>query len=255
MSRSKKQIQLDIPPHNPSGWQIPIKGIIWLIVGLVISLLIFVVLILVWWVIEQALADSLSGNFTINPLLPLILLVIAFLGTFIGNLVLAGVFNLVYTDKYYDMKKMFSISLMINILLFFFFVPLYLLFTGSVTPLFLILAMHIIITVFLCYIGIEISTNPNYAVSHLIWWALGFCVAVFVFALVYKLISLSWWQQINLIMAIPPILAYFLIPLFHGIREKIYHKLYSSGNNFLYVPSLSEVLVDAEDSSEVNVSM
>ena len=81
---------------------------------------------------------------------------------------MAGVFNLIYTDKYYDMGKMFSITLLLNVLLFFFFVPLYIVFAANIDTLFLILAMHILLTIFLCYVGIEITTNPNYSASHLV---------------------------------------------------------------------------------------
>jgi hypothetical protein len=39
------------------------------------------------------------------------------------------------------------------------------------------------------------------------------------------------------------------------VFEKIYYKLYEVGNDFLYVPSISEVLVDEEEVDEVNVKL
>lgn len=48
---------------------------------------------------------------------------------------------------------------------------------------------------------------------------------------------------------IPAILGYMLIPFFHSLREKIYYKFYENGNNFLFLPSLSDII-----SSEENVT-
>lgn len=40
-----------------------------------------------------------------------------------------------------------------------------------------------------------------------------------------------------------------LIPFFHSLREKIYYKFFENGNNFLFLPSLSDII-----SSEENVT-
>ena len=246
---------LDNAPHNPTWRQVMIKTFVGLIVGTLIAFLTFIVLVLVKGIIDQALADSLSGDVVVNPLLPLILMVIAFLGTFIGNIIIAWVLNLVYTTKYYDMSKMFTVTLLMNILLFLFFIPIYLLFIGNLTTLFMILAMHVLLTVFLCYIGIEATTNPNYAASHMVWWAWGLAVAIFCFALASKVLNTTGSQQVGMLLSLPPVLAYFFIPLFQSIREKVYYKFYSMWNNFLYIPSMHEVTVDAEDSSAINVDL
>lgn len=255
MTRRKSRALLDNPPHDPTWRQIIIKAGVWLIVGTLISFLVFIVLVLVKKIIDDALAASLAWDVAVNPLLPIILMIIAFLGTFIGSVIISAIFNLVYTTKYYDMSKMFTISLIINVLLFVCFIPLYLIFAGTLTPLFLILALHIFLAVFLTYAGIEITTNPNYAWSDLIWSARWFTIGAFFFLIAFNLIDRSWGQQISLILSLPPILAYFFVPLFQSLREKIYYKFYSMGNNFLYIPSLHEVMVDAEESSQVNVDM
>ena len=54
--------------------------------------------------LQEALSQRISGTMVVNPLLPLILLIIAFVGTFIGSIVLAGIYNLIYSDKYYDLS-------------------------------------------------------------------------------------------------------------------------------------------------------
>lgn len=37
------------------------------------------------------------------------------------------------------------------------------------------------------------------------------------------------------------------MPLFHSIREKIYYKFYELGNNFMYIPSLEEVIAMSQE--------
>jgi len=253
--RKKPNLMLDMEPHDPSGREVMIKRMVGLVVWLIIAFLIFVILFLVWGMISEALSNRTSGVFSINPLLPLILLVISFLGTFIWNIIITGTFNLIYTDTYYDMWKMFNITLLLNILLFFFFVPLYIIFASSIEQLFMILAMHILLTIFLCYVGMEITTNPNYAASHLVWGARWLMVSIFVFALIFRRVNLDAWTSARILLALPAILWYSCIPLFHAIREKIYCKFYSMWNNFLYVPSLHEVMIDAEDNASVNVDI
>jgi len=255
MSRRKKALtSLDIEPHNPTWRQVMIKWMVWLVVGTIIAFLIFVILILVAWIVDWALSPSDSGA-TISPLLPVILLIIAFIGTFLGNLILAGVFNLVYTTKYYDMRKMFSISLLLNIILFIFFIPLYFIFLGQIDILFLVLGLHILLTIFLCYSGMEITTNPNYAASSMIGSARWFAVAIFLFAMLYKILNTNIGSQVNILMSLPPVLWYLFIPLFQTLWEKLYYKFYSIGNNFLYIPSLNEIMIDAEDNSEINIDL
>jgi hypothetical protein len=120
---------LELSPPRPSGRQIMFKTLIGLIVGIFTAFLIFIILLLLGGMIQEALRNSINGATAINPLLPLVLIVISFLGTFIGTIIIAGVYNLLYTDTYYDLGKMFNVTLLINILLFFFFIPLYLIFS------------------------------------------------------------------------------------------------------------------------------
>ncbi|MEI7477489.1 MAG: hypothetical protein WCJ81_03015 [bacterium] len=95
-----------------------------------IAFLMFIILVMVGSMIGQALSNNAesAGATSVNPLLPLIMMIIAFIATFIGNVILAGVYNLFYTTKYYDLGKMFSNSLLSNVIIFFMFAPLYLVF-------------------------------------------------------------------------------------------------------------------------------
>ncbi len=246
---------IEIEPANPSRWQVFMKTGIGLIVGVFIAFLVFVILLLVGGVVQQALATRIVWGDGINPLLPLILLVVAFLWTFIWSVILAGIYNLIFTEKYYDMSKMFSLTLFANIIVFVFFVGLYLLFADMIEPLFFVLAFHIIFTVFLSIALIEISTNPNYSAVHLIGAAIWLVLAVLVFAIAYKIIDINEGRSVNVLLSLPPVLAYCFLPFWHGLREKIYFKFYEAGNNFFYVPSLNEVLVDEQEIDEVEVNM
>ncbi len=73
---------------------------------------------------------------------------------------------------------------------------------------------------------------------------IGTVIAMVAFAVVAK--GLQGNQNMLLL---PAILGYMLIPFFHSLWEKIYYTFYTNGNNFLFIPSLSEVL-----SSEENVT-
>ncbi|MDP2670426.1 MAG: hypothetical protein Q8O99_05925 [bacterium] len=246
---------LDIEPSNPSRRQVFLKSILGLIVGVFISFLVFLILLLVGGIVQEALASKIIGADGTNPLLPLILLVIAFLGTFIGCVIMAGIYNLIFTEKYYDMSKMFGLVLFANIIVFVFFIGLYLLFAGGIEQLFFILAFHIIFTVFLSFALIEMSTNPNYSAVHLIGTSIGLLLAVLCFGLGYKIIDINAGRSVHILLSLPPVLAYFLIPFWHGLWEKVYRKFYEAGNNFFYIPSLSEVMVDEEESDDVAVEL
>jgi len=244
---------LEISPHNPSWWHVLLKALIGLIIGIFISFLVFIILILVWGLIEEAISNKIIGWWATNPLLPLILVIIAFLGTFIGSILLAGIYNVIFTDKYYDMGKMFSLTLFANIITFVIFIPMYVLFAGSIDELFFILAFHIMFTVFLSFCLIEFSTNPNYSAVHMLWSAIGLVIWLLIFAAVYKIIDINVGRSAQILIALPPVLVYLSLPFWHGIWEKIYYRFYMMWNNFFYIPSLTEVLVDEEINDDAEV--
>lgn len=245
----------DSSPTAASRSTVFIKTLIGLVTGIIVSILIFVVLILVGWVIQEALTNTLTWTWQANPLLSLILISISFVGTFVGCFILTGIYNVLYTDKYYDMSKMLSLILFANIILFVLFAGLYLVFASSITTLFFVLAAHIIFTVFICYTLVEISTNPNYAAVHLIWGAIGLSAAFFLLSLAYTRMDVSSWNTISYLLSLPPVLIFISLPFRHGLWEKIYAVMYDNWYNIFYIPSLSDVLVDEEENEEVTVSM
>ncbi len=237
----KKTITLGSEPNYNSGWQVLAKGTIGLGVGLVIGFLIFIILYMVQAMMTQALQNNVwaTGASTVNPLLPLILIVIAFIATFIGNVMLAWVYNLFYSTKYYDLGKMFSNSLLSNVIIFFVFIPLYLVYYNNINNLFMVLGFHIIFAIFACYTHVELLTNPNYSSSHLIGTTVGAAVSAMLFILIANAFGekdKNWY-----IVLIPPFIGYICIPFFHSLWEKVYYKFYENGNDFLYLPTLQEI--------------
>lgn len=245
----EKKTRLDNEPHNNTGWQVFAKAGIGLGVGVIIAFLIFIILFLASSMFTQALKSTMNtpgvAN-TVNPLLPLVLVIIAFIATFVGSVILSGLYNLFYSNKYYDLGKTFSVSLLTNIFLFFLAIPLYMMFYQNITTLFYILGLHIIFAIFVSYVQGEFITNPNYASSHLIGGIIGTALSMLGFVLSARLFE---GNQNMLLM--PSILGYTLIPFFHALWEKIYYKFYENGNNFLFLPSLDDILI-AEGNTTTN---
>lgn len=245
------------PPSNLSGRQLVAKVLMGLVIGGIIAALLFIVVSFIGSMFTSALGAQTAEFSSANPLLPLILLFIGFISTFIGNIAVAGVYSLFYSKKYYDVTKMFGLLFLTNGILFFILAPVYILFGSQIETLFVILGFHVIFSVFASASQIEFTSNPNYSGSSLMGNVLGFAFALLIYGLIYKLTNGSAPQQkIYLFMILPPVLAYALVPLGSGIREKIYYKFYELGNNGFYIPSVGEREEEWEEESkseEVNV--
>lgn len=105
---------LDMQPHTLTGWELFAKTIIGFIIGLIIAFLLFVILSFVGSMFIDALQQQSNQYIRPNPLFPMILLFIGFTSTFIGNMIIAGLYNLFYPKKYYDVSKLFSFLLLTN---------------------------------------------------------------------------------------------------------------------------------------------
>ncbi|MFA5747811.1 MAG: hypothetical protein WC872_01725 [Candidatus Absconditabacterales bacterium] len=237
-------------PSNLNGRQLFAKILIGLFIGGIIAALLFVSLSFMGSMFTEALGQQANDFVKPNPLLPLILLFIGFISTFIGNLCVAGIYNLFYNKKYYDSAKMFGLLLLTNGLLFFIMTPLYLLFNSDIKTLFLILGFHVLFAIFISSCQIEFSTNPNYSGSMLIGNVFGFALSLFLYTMIYKNSNTSSLQlQTYLYMLLPSIIGYTLMPFGSGIWEKIYYKLfYELGNNGFYISSPGEI--SSEQSNE-----
>jgi len=53
----------------------------------------------------------------------------------------------------------------------------------------------------------------------------------------------------------PFLIAYTVIPLFHGVWTQIYYGIYTGGSNPLFVPQLADVTQTQEEVDEVTVEV
>lgn len=245
---------LTIEPNKPSGSELWIKSWVGLVIWIGIAFFIFVCLILVGSMFQEALRNRLIETVsTVNPLLPLILIVIAFLATLIGNIMTTWIYSLLFGQKYYDFSKMIYLVSVNNIILFFLFAPIYIIYYNRIEVLFMVLWFHIFFSVFLSNVSLDISSNPNYAGVALIGSAAGLSLSLVLFGVLFKTVDLSQGGAEKIILIAPCIIAYIVIPLVASIWEKLYYGFYQVWNNFLYIPSLDEVMVDQEEVDEINV--
>lgn len=249
---TEQESQFWIEPHNPSWTQIFLKFFLWLIVWVIVAIFIFVVLILVWPMFQQALRSTSWDWITLNPLLPIILILITFLWMWFANIVIAWIYNMLMWDKYYDMKKMFNFVMISNLLIFFLIFPLYLIFYSQIDVLFMIVSFQIFLSAFVSLNAIEMTTNPNYCTVHLIWNTIWFVLWIVIFCWIFRFTDYNSWEAVYVLLMAPPIISFSIIPLFHWIWESIYYYFYSIWNNFLYVPSISEIVVDEDEDEEIN---
>lgn len=228
-------------PNNLTGRQILGKTFTGLAVGWIIATLLFVVITFIGWMFMSALGwPETTGGITSrpSPLLPLILLFIGFLSTFIGNISIAGLYNLFYSKKYTNATKTFGLLLLTNGILFFILAPIYLVFSNDIQTLFIVLWFHVLFSVFISACQTEFTSNPNYAGSAFMGNIIGFAAALLLYSIIYKAAASSEMQkETYLLMLLPSILWYTLIPLWAGIWEKIYYKFYEMGNNAFFIPS------------------
>lgn len=233
--------KLDNAPSNISGRQMLGKIGIGIAIWGVITAVLFMITTFVAQMFSSAMNGAGTGGTTSNPILSIILLVIWFISTFLGNFAVAGAYNLFFSKKYINGSKVYGLLILTNGLLFLIFAPIYLIFSNQVQILFIVMWFHIVFSIFISANQIEFSTNPNYSASGLIGNTIGFSFAIAVYCVLYKQSLLNGAdKQTYLLMLLPTMLGYSLIPMGAGIREKIYYRLYEVGNNRFYLSSVDE---------------
>ena len=257
--------QVDVPsinnnifdePNNLSWRQLVAKVFIGLAIWWIIAALLFVIISFMSWMFTDILQQQQSEFAKTNPLLSLVLLFVGFISSFIGNMAVAGIYNLFYGKRYYDSSKIFWLLLLTNGILFFVLAPLYLIFNQNIEVLFLIMWFHILFSVFVSSCQIDFVSNPHYSTSSMIWNVLGFVLGFLWYAIVYKsAVQSGAQQQIYTLMLFPPVLAYVLVPFGASIWEKVYYKIYESGANPFYVTTLEDFNNWAEEQEEINVDL
>lgn len=245
-------------PINPKGTSIVIKLIIWLILWIIFSAVVFLVIAWLGSTIDMVVKNA-SQWMTFTPLVWLSIMWIALIISLIWMIVLSIIYNVLWPDDYYDVKLMTSWILSINLLLVIIFLIFYVYVWSvihDINKLFLVYWFHLFFSIFVSLIIVDLIKNPNYSPVYIIWNSFGFILALLIFFVIYDAYSSQVWGiDTKNILFYPPILSFSIIPFISTIWEKIYYKFYEMWNDFLYVPSLSEIMVDEVEEDEVNVDI
>lgn len=235
-------------PQNPGWWQVVWKTFIWLLIGGILAFLVFAIMSVLW-----------SDFFTKSDglFMSLVFIIIACLVTIVGVGIFAWMLNVMFGSDYYDFAKMFGFSVLANGLLVFLFLPIYLMMSSSLGTLLFVLAFHVMFGFFISYTLIEFTTNPSYSASSLIWSVLGFGITLIIYMAIYSAFRLDEAGETTLYLHVlsPFLIAYTVIPLFHGIWSQIYYGFYTGWSNPLFVPQLSDVTQVQESVDEVTVDL
>jgi hypothetical protein len=79
--------------------------------------------------------------------------------------ILIATYSMLYGDEYYDFGSMFRYTVITNIVIFLFLIPVYLLFMGNLSSLFFVMALHVALAVYVGSMQLEMMVNPHYAIS------------------------------------------------------------------------------------------
>lgn len=255
-------------PYNPSASALIGKTMIWFVIGLIVSMIVFAITILFGNTMSQIIAWLGQVAQDSSPLLWMIMLIIAFLGSMVGNMLVAFIYGLMYGGVYPSVGKLVTYALITNVILFLILAPLYIVVYESVGSLFMVLWFHTIFSVFITSVMNETSIDSHYALSAVVGGMLGMSGTVLIFILIYKMVTLNSLDlassatsnQIKIMLSIPSLLAYTCMPLAHTIWQKIYSWLYDAGSNFLYAQSWTERVVaiqmtESQDAIEEDVNV
>ena len=243
-------------PSNPNWMMIFLKLVIWLILWIIFSVMVFLSFVWLGSSIDIVLKNA-NQNIPFTPLVWLSFMGIALITSIAGSFVTSIIYNVLRQDEYYDIKIMSSWILTSNLLILLIFLLFYIYVwsvLADIDTLFIVYWFHLFFSIFVSFTIMDIIKNPNYSPVYVIWNAFWFIIALLLFFIVFSAYSWKWVEAKN-ILFFPPILALSIIPFVATIWEKVYYKFYEMWSDFLYVPSLSEVLVDEEEIDEVNVDI
>ena len=256
-SIQKKDIQkpdvkiFDNAPNDVTIWSFFGKIFIWVVVWICVAALLFATLTAIWW-----LTGSDDGN--INSILWVLLPVVWFVVWFVWNLVLAWLYNIFFSKRYYNLGKMFWLIFTSSLILFIFFFLIYVLFK-DMRSLYTILWFQIIFELFISVNLIDFLSQPNYSASSLMGNTL-WCVL----SVIIHLAIVSSITEFNILfIVLSAVLAYTMTIFGAGIWDAIYYKFYEWWSNPFYLPSLNELREERQkeeskkerEEEEVNVDM
>ena len=174
------------------------------------------------------------------------------------NVTLAWLYSVFFSKRYYNFSKMFGLIFVASLLVFPLFIIIsalyHFVFKVWIDPLYFILKIQIIFSLFISLNLVDFLSQPNYSASSLmwntIWTALALVVALFI----------SWGIVLVTVSAIT---TYMFAILWAWIWDAIYYKFYEWWNNPFYLPSMNELREErqkeevkkAKDKEEVNVEI
>ena len=227
--------KLWIEPNHTWWWELTWKVFIWLLFWWILAVLLFLILTVISWIFSDT-AWQVSNYTWSNPIKPLLIILIGFLVCFIWNLWVCGVYHLFFSDKYHQLRKSIWVIALTNWILLLLLIPVYFMFNSSDnSTIFMILWFHIILWWFLSSIQNEIIANPNYGASSLIWSTISLSLIMIAYGIVRKLSKESGSEQILLLL--PPVISYWILPLWQWIRDRIYFRIFEMWNNPFYADS------------------
>ena len=234
-------------------WRIFIGIIVWVCV----AVLLFGALAMSW------ITSSSDGN--INNMISVLLPIIWFVVWFVGNLALAGLYNIFFSKRYYNFGKMFWLIFVSSLIIFLFFFAIYAiwssLFNKDITLLYTILGFQIIFQLFISINLIDFLSQPNYSASSLMWNMLWCVLSIILHMLIIK-IMIDGEFKIRFVM-LSSAVTYTITVVWSSVWDAIYYKFYEWRNNPFYLPSLNELreerkkeeIKKAEEEEEVNVDV
>ena len=235
-------------PQHPGWWQIIWKTFIWLLIGAILALLVFSLMYMVW------------SEFFVKSdwmFMSLVFIIIWCVVTLIGVGIYSWLLNLMFGSNYYDFTKMFGFSVLSNGTLVLLFLPIYLMMSDLLETLLFVFAFHVMFSFFISFLLIELTTNPSYSASSVIWSVLGFVVTIIVYVWIYTITEsdINGTSTLYLYILSPFLLSYTLIPLCHGIWTEIYYSIYMWWSNPLFISQLADVTQTQEEVDEVTVDI
>ncbi len=253
---TKVEKKPDVAMFDNAPYDITIGSFFWKVfIGIMVGLC---VAALLFWS-RAAIGGETSALWILLP-------IVGFIVWFVWNLVLALLYNIFFSKKYYNFGKMFGLIFTSSIILFVFFFLIYLLFQSESQTLYLIFWLQIIFSLFISLNLIDFLSQPNYSASSLIgntlWAVLSICAYL---ALAKVMIIDQEWADGNAgtFMVAASVVAYTITIFGSSIWDAIYYKFYEWWNNPFYLPSLNELREERQkeeakkkkEDEEVNVEM
>ncbi len=247
----------DNAPNDISVWSFFGKIFIGVVIWICVAALLFGVLTAFWWM-------SGNDNGQVNPILGILLPVVWFIVTFVWNLVLALMYSMFFSKRYYNFGKMFWLIFVSSLILLVFFFIIYALYS-DINELYLILWLQIAFSLYISLNLMDFLSQPNYSASSLMWNTL-WCVLAVVAHLWIMNVMVKWWsnsQDVIMPTIISSVITYGVMILGAWIWDALYYKFYEWWNNPFYLPSLNELREERQkeeskkekEDEEVNVEI